>query len=53
MYGASRMMEYLSGSLSVSSMRHVLGIGLLGSFGGDLGEGGRSLSFLGGGVWMC
>ena len=53
MYGASRMMESLSGSLSVSSMRHVLGIGLLGSFGGDLGEGGRSLSCLGGGVCMC
>ena len=48
MYGASRMMESLSVSLSVSSMRHVLGIGLLGSFGGDMGEGGRSLSFLGG-----
>ncbi len=48
-YGASRMMESLSGSLSMSSMRHVLGIGLLGSFGGDMGEWGRSLSFLGGG----
>ena len=53
MYGASRMMESLSGSLSVSSMRHVLGIGLLGSFGGDMGEGGRSLSFLGGGGCVC
>ena len=50
MYGASRMMESLSGSLSVSSMRHVLGIGLLGSFGGDMGEGGRSLSFF---RWGC
>ncbi len=33
----------------MSSMRHVLGIGRLGSFGGDMGEGGRSLSFFGGG----
>jgi hypothetical protein len=48
-YGASRLRESLSGSLSVSSMRHVLGIGRLGSFGGDMGEGGQSLSFLGGG----
>ena len=52
MYVVSRFRESLSESLSVSSIRHVLGIGLLGSFGGDLGEGGRSLSFLGGGVWM-
>ncbi len=37
-YGASRLKEALSGSLSVSSMRHVLGIGRLGSFGGDVGE---------------
>ena len=53
MYGASRLRESLSGSLSVSSMRHVLGIGRLGSFGGDMGEGGRNLSFLDGGVCMC
>ena len=49
MYGVSRLRESLSGSLSVSSIRHVLGIGRLGSFGGDMGEGGRNLSFLGGG----
>ena len=36
-YGTFRWRESLSGSLSVSSMRHVIGIGLLGSFGGDMG----------------
>ena len=50
MYVASRLRESLSGSLSVSSIRHVLGIGRLGSFGGDMGEGGKGLSFLDGGV---
>ena len=45
-YGASRCRESLSGSLSMSSMRHVFGIGLLGSFGGDLGVWGRGLCFL-------
>ena len=49
MYIASRLRESRSGSLSVSSIRHVLGIGRLGSFGGDLGEEGRNLSFLDGG----
>ncbi len=48
-YGVSRMRESLPGSLSVSYMRHVLGIGRLGSFGGDMGEEGRSFKFLGGG----
>ncbi len=48
-YGVSRMRESLSGSLSVSSMRHVLGIGRLGSFGGDMEEEGRCYNFLGGG----
>ena len=45
MYGASRMMESLSGSFLVSSMRHVLGIGLLGSFGGGHGGGGPEFEF--------
>ena len=45
-YGASRWRESLSGSLSMSSMRHVLGMGLLGSFGGDRGVWGRGLCFL-------
>ena len=49
-YVASRLRESRSGSLSVSSIRHVLGIGRLGSFGGDLGEEGRNLSFWDGGV---
>ena len=51
-YGVSRWRESLSGSLSVSSMRHVFGIGLLGSFGGDMGVWGRGLCFFvkGGGV---
>ena len=53
MYVASRLRESLSGSLSVSSIRHVLGIGRLGSFGGDMGEGGRNLSFLDGGGGGC
>jgi hypothetical protein len=48
-YVVSRLRESLSGSLSVSSIRHVLGIGLLGIFGGDLGEWGRCLCFLDGG----
>jgi hypothetical protein len=45
-YEASRLRESLSGSLSMSSMRHVFGIGLLGSFGGDMGVWGRGLCFL-------
>ncbi len=45
-YGAFRWRESLSGSLSKSSMRHVFGIGLLGSFGGDMGVWGRGLCFL-------
>ena len=45
-YGAFRWRESLSGSLSLSSMRHVLGMGLLGSFGGDRGVCGRGLCFL-------
>ncbi len=49
MYVVSRLRESLSGSLSVSSIRHVIGTGRLGIFGGDLGEGGRCLCFLGGG----
>ena len=53
MYVASRLRESRSRSLSVSSIRHVLGIGRLGSFGGDLGEGGRNLSFFGWGVCEC
>jgi hypothetical protein len=48
-YVVSRLRESLSGSLSVSSIRHVIGIGRLGIFGGDLGEGGRCLCFLDGG----
>ena len=36
-YEASRWREFLSGSISMNSMRHVFGIGLLGSFGGDMG----------------
>ena len=52
-YVASRLRESLSGSLSVSYIRHVLGIGHLGSFGGDLGEGGRNLSFFGWGGCEC
>ena len=35
-YEASRLRESLSGSLSMSSMRPVFGIGLLGNFGGDV-----------------
>ena len=49
MYVVSRFRESLSGSLSVSSIRHVIGIGRLGIFGGDLGEGGRCLCFFDGG----
>ena len=37
-YGASRLRESLSGSLSVSSMRQLIGTGLLGSLGGEFGE---------------
>ncbi len=48
-YVVSRFRESLSGSLSVSYIRHVLGIGRLGIFGGDLGEEGRCLCFLDGG----
>ena len=52
-YGVSRMRESLSGSLSVSSMRHVLGIGRIGCFGGEMGEEGRILSFFGWSVCVC
>ena len=45
-YEASHWRESLSGSLSLSSMRLVLGMGLLGSFGGDRGVWGRGLCFL-------
>ena len=46
-YGVFRGRESLSGSLSnSSSMRHVFGMGLLGSFGGDSGVWGRGLCFL-------
>ena len=37
-YGASCLRESLSGSLSVSSMRQLIGTGLLGSLGGEIGE---------------
>ena len=37
-YGASCLRESLSGSLSVSSMRQLIGTGLLGSLGGEFGE---------------
>ena len=55
-YVASRLRESLSGSLSVSSMRHVLGVGRLGSFGGDVSGGGRSefkFFWVGGCVCVC
>ena len=42
-YGVSRIRKSLLGSLSVSSMRHVLGIGRLESFGGDMGEEGAGV----------
>ncbi len=45
-YEAFRWRESLSRSLSMSSMRHVLGMGLLGSFEGDRGVWGRGLCFL-------
>ncbi len=52
-YGASRWRESLSGSLSMSSMRHVFGINLLGSFGGiwvcEIGV----CVFCEGVVWLC
>ena len=48
-YGSSRLRESLSGSLSLSSMWHVVGIALLGSRAGDVGEFGQVLSLLGGG----
>ncbi len=47
-YGVSRMRESLSGSVPISSMRHVLGIGRLENFGGDMGEEGRCFNFFGG-----
>ena len=53
MYVVSRFRESLSGSLSVSSIRHVIGIGRLGIFGGDLGEEGRCLCFFDGGGCEC
>ncbi len=57
MYGASCLRESLSGSLSESSMRQLIGTGLLEGLGGELGEYGRGLSFLSGceGVvgWPC
>ena len=37
-YGAFRLRESLSGSLSVSSMRQLIGTSLLGSLGGEFGE---------------
>ncbi len=37
-YGASCLREYLSGSLSLSSMRQLIGNGLLKSLGGEFGE---------------
>ena len=37
-YGASCLRESLFGSLSVSSMRHLIGTGLLESLGGEFGE---------------
>ncbi len=37
-YGSSRLREYLSGSLSRSLMWQLVGIGLLGSRAGDMGE---------------
>ena len=53
MYVASRLRESLSGSLLMISIRHVIGIGCLGIFGGDMGEGGRGLSFFNGGGSEC
>ena len=44
-YGAFRWRESLSGSLSMSSMRHVFGIGLL-EFWGAMSVWGRGLCFL-------
>ena len=52
MYGWSRLRESLSGSLSVSSMWQFVGIDLLGSLAGAMGESGRSLGLLGGGVYL-
>ena len=37
-YGASCLRKSLTGSLSVSSMRQLIGTGLLGSLGGEFGE---------------
>jgi hypothetical protein len=37
-YGAFRLRESLSGSLSVSYMRQLIGTGLLESLGGEFGE---------------
>ncbi len=48
-YGASRLSESLSESLSISSMRQLSDTNLLGSLGGDIGECGRGLIFLSGG----
>ncbi len=37
-YGAFRLRESLSGSLSMSSMRQLIGTGLLESLGGEFGK---------------
>ncbi len=37
-YGASCLRKYMYGSLSVSSMRRLMGTGLLESLGGEFGE---------------
>ncbi len=53
-YEASRRRESLSGSLSVSSVRHVFGIGLLGSFWVGYGcVGSGFVFFVRKGVWLC
>ncbi len=52
-YGAMRLRESLSGSLSVSSMRHLLGFGRLGSFWGGHGGVRPEFEFFGWRMCVC